>query len=289
MSSVTSTRGGVGTNASASARPRPPALTVWVVVAGLLLVPALLMFGKSAGMPTAEMLRHHVSLDNLTPALRGKVTDILFVPVGALVVVVFRLTLGLRVLGPFRSVLLAFALLATGAAVGVAFLAVTVGVLLLCRPLIKALRLPYFGRISIMLSTVAVAIVAGALVGSSLGYARLEEVAYLPVVVICLVGEAVARTVRREGVGSGTWRAVVTVLAAVLVALLVSLEPLRTRFAEYPELIFLPIAGIVVVSRFLDFRLLASLNPKPEKRSRRTRDDDDPLDSDSSDDEDRDV
>ena len=215
------------------------------------------------------------------PRRRGSRTtrwaNILFVPIGALVIVVFRLTLGLRVLGPFRSVLLAFAFLATGAAVGLGFLVVTVVAPLLMRPLIKALRLPYFGRISIMLSAVSLVIVAGALAGSWLGYRRLEEVAYLPVVVVCLVGEALARCIRREGTPSGLWRAGMTALAAFSVALLASYQPLRDLLQRDPELVFIAVASIAVVARFLNFRILAGLNPKPRTAGQGADHDTDPL------------
>lgn len=259
-------------------RARPtarPTTGTWLFVGAVLLIPLLLALGKLDASPASGALREHVSLNAMSPELRDKVADILFVPVGALVVVTFRLTLGLRVLGPFRSVLLAFAFLATGIAIGIGFLIVTVAALVLARPLIKALRLPYFGRISVMLSLVAIAIGAGALVGSWV-YPKLEEVAYMPVVVVCLVGEALARAVRREGARSGLWRATVTVAAAATVALLASLQPLRDLLLGDPELVFVPIAAIVVVSSFLDFRLLAPLNPTPA-RSGRGADDDDPL------------
>ncbi|HJZ61654.1 MAG TPA: 7TM domain-containing protein [Miltoncostaeaceae bacterium] len=277
MSSLTTTAG----RARAAGRPkrrarRPPAVAVWLLVLGILLLPLLLSVGKMHSLPTSEVLTKHASLAHVDPALRSRVTDILFVPLGALVVVVFRLLLGLRVLGPFRSVLLAFAFLATGITVGLGFLAATVAALLVVRPVVNAVRLPYFGRISIMLSVVAVAVALGVIVGSWVSYRPLEEVAYLPVVVVCLVGEGLARTVRKEGMRSGLWRAAVTALAAVIVAGLASLAPLRNRLILDPELVFVAIALIVVVSRFMDFRLLAGLNPKARDRGS-ARDDPDPL------------
>jgi hypothetical protein len=43
-------------------------------------------------------------------------------------------------------------------------------------------------------------------------------VAYLPLVVVTLVAEAVATAIRSEGVRSGLWRAAMTALVAVIVA-----------------------------------------------------------------------
>jgi uncharacterized protein with transglutaminase domain len=218
---------------------------------------AVVTAARTSGLPTSAFLDEHVALTGMAPDVEHTLGDVVFVPIGALVVVTFRLVLGIRVLGPFRSVLLAFAFVATGIWTGLLFLALTIALLLGIRPLVRSLRLPYYGRISVMLSAVAVLIVAGALVGRALGDHAVADVAHFPIVVLCLVGEAVAREMRREGVASGLWRATATAAAAVVVALLASIAPLRDVLLRRPELLFVEIALIIVVARHGAYRLLA--------------------------------
>lgn len=243
---------------------RKPAQGVRPFLALTLGLPALLMLARLPGSPVAAALARHLSLTDMGVDLERVLGDIVFVPLGALVVVVFRLTLGIRVLGPFRSILLAFALLGTGILTGLLFLALTVAVLVLARPLIRALRMPYYGRISVMLSLVALMIVCGGLVGRWLGDADLADVAHFPVVVLCLVSEAVARELQREGVRSALWRVAATALVGVVVAGIGSLSPLRSALLERPELMLVQIALIVVVSRHAAWRLLAR-DPRPKR------------------------
>jgi hypothetical protein len=98
---------------------------IWPVLCILFGVPMALMAAKLSGLPGTESLAEHASLASMSEALRDKIVHILFVPFGALLVVLVRLTLGLRILGPFRSILLAIAFQVTGILFGLAFLTLT--------------------------------------------------------------------------------------------------------------------------------------------------------------------
>jgi hypothetical protein len=238
----------------------------------LMLAPALLIaVGRAHALPSSAVLDRHLSLTNSPPVLQHTLGDILLVPIGALTVVVFRLSLGIHVLGPFRSILLAFAFLTTGIALGLLFLAVTVLILVLARPAIKRLRLPYFGRVSVMISAVALVMVVGTLSSGWLQSPSLRNVAHFPIVVLVLVGEKVAVTIRRQGSLTGIWRASTTALVGVVVTGIGSVPGLPTFLLGHPELLLVEIALIGIVSTLCNWRLLESVNPRP--RQPRERDD----------------
>ena len=125
-------------------------------------MPALILVVRYPGLPSSEFLEHHLSLATLPVRVQRRIGDVLFFPLGALLVVFVRLTLGLRVLGPFRPVLIAIAFRIAGIAFGVAFLCLTIGILVGIRPQVKSLAMPYFARVSVMLSAVSAIIVARA-------------------------------------------------------------------------------------------------------------------------------
>jgi hypothetical protein len=233
------------------------------------LVPAVLVaVGRWNALPSSAFLARHVSLTTTPIGVQHALTDILLVPIGALLVVIFRLTLGIHVLGPFRSILLAFAFVATGLASGLIFLAVTVVILVVARPFVTALRLPYFGRVSVMISAVALVMVVGTLAGGWLQSTSLINVAHFPIVVLVLVGEKVAVTIRRAGVRCGVWRAATTASIGVVLTGIASIPGFDRLLLGHPELLLAEFAPIVLVSIFGNWRLLAGLNPKPMRAIR---------------------
>jgi hypothetical protein len=234
----------------------------WLLLA-LFGIPCLLMLAKSPRSPISTWLIEHASLVSLPAGLQHKLTHILFVPLGAILVVLVRLTLGLRVLGPFRSILLAVAFQATGAVLGLVFLAVTIAIVASIRPLLRAMALPYFGRITVMLSSVAVLITLGVMGSQWFHVGSLQSIVYFPIVVLCLVADAFARTASKEGLRSALWRAGTTALTAVGLAALADHPQLTQHLLLYPELLVLQIGCIIVISRYMNWKCLEWLNPAP--------------------------
>ena len=241
--------------------PNKPPLPLWTYVVFLAL-PLLLMVARTPGLATAEWMAENLSLSSLPSDLTRRLQHILFVPIGALAVVFVRLTLGLRMLGPFRSILLAVAFQRTGVTVGMTFLVITTATVLWLRAAIRGLHLPYFGRIMVLLSGVAVMMLMGVMVGSWLEFQPAQTVVFMPIVVLCLVADAFARTLDREGLRSALWRGSVTVLVAVILSTIVRVPVVNRLLMNYPELVLAQIGAIIFVSRPLAWRLFDDLNPR---------------------------
>ncbi|KKM19075.1 hypothetical protein LCGC14_1659330, partial [marine sediment metagenome] len=182
-----------------------------------------------------------------------------------------RLTLGIRILGPFRSILLAVAFQITGIGLGLVFAALVIGVIVAIRPILRSIRLPYFGRVSVILSAVALIFILAMLLSVWLGHAWLRSVAYFPIVVLSLTGEGFARTLSKEGVRSALWRGGATVLLAVLIALIARTPTFGRVLIAYPELLIAQMVSIVAISEYLNWRLLEGLNPMPVNRTRASK------------------
>jgi len=233
-------------------------------------LPLLIIIGKWSVLPTCGLFERLFSLADMPGKMDSRVAYILFVPFGATLVVFFRLVLGIRLLGPFRSILIAIAFQITGIMPGLVFLAIVVGAVVLIRPQTKAIRLPYFARVSVILSAVASIMILVLLSGAWLDIESLCRLAYFPIIALCLTGEGFARTLSKEGLKSAAWRGAATVLVAVIITFFSQIEGLRSMFLYYPELLFCQIGCIVVISEFFDLRLLSFMNP-PKKKSRSNR------------------
>lgn len=223
---------------------------------------ALLLVARLPFLPTADLLNRHLMLTTAPPPLHSVLTNLMLVPVGGMAIVLVRLTLGIRILGPFRAILLAFAFLITGIVTGLLVLAATLGVIIALRPLLRALQLPYFGRVAVLLSAVALVMLAGVLSGVWLDLVALRQVAYFPVVVLCLLADAFAIAWAKEGRTSALWRGATTAAVAVVLTLVAGLPGFRELLLRYPELLLAELACILLIARYGDWRLFEWLNPK---------------------------
>ena len=239
----------------------------------VLVVPLLVTLGKCSFMPTSEFLNWAISLGDLPVGMHKRLLYVLTVPMGAILVVLCRLTLGIRLLGPFRSILLALSFGITGIWMGIVFMAVVVGTITGIRPALKAMKLPYFARMSVILSVVSVVIIATIILGcrlqvgdlNILGWhldaSDLKNVAFFPIFVLCLVGDAFARILTKEGLRSALWRATMTVFVGVVLTWLFMIPGLKQLLLDYPELLITQVGLIVVIAEYFDLRLLRWMNP----------------------------
>ncbi|MEZ4651350.1 MAG: 7TM domain-containing protein [Candidatus Eisenbacteria bacterium] len=252
-------------------RKRMTKVRVWTLVLTIG-IPLVIIALKHSPWAIAEPLRELLSLAGTGDEIRGRVGNVLLVPLGAAIVVFFRIALGIRVLGPFRSVLLAMAFQVTGIPLGIFFLGLVIAVIVAARPVIRKLRLPYFSRLSVTLSTVAAIIMMTLVFARALGLESLGRAAYFPIVVLALTADGFARTLRREGKRSALWRGSMTALVAVLITALARVPTVLSLVVHYPELLLAEIGGMILISYFLGFRALAFLNPPlPKKRKKKGR------------------
>lgn len=257
------------TRADAKAQRRAAAKWQSLRVAGLLVGAAgAIALTKLSGLPGSDTLAGWVSFEQLPQELQHRASHLLLAPVGALAVVIARTTLGIRVLGPFRSVLLAIAFAMTGPVIGLTFFSLVIAVVVSARRPLKSLRLPKFARSAFMLSLVASVIVLAMLGGLALGWRSIESVAYFPVVVLTLTGDAFAMTMRREGARSAFWRAAATALVALVICGVGAIPGVRHTLIRSPELILIVLAIIIFASKWAAFRVFEHLNPASARRNK---------------------
>ena len=233
----------------------------WLAPALLVLVAGGVAAYDVLGLPGGGSLRATLDLSGASPEEQGRLGELLLVPLASLVVVLVRLGLGLRMLGPFRPILIAIGLNAAGVVPGlVVFGIVTCGVVLV-RPALAGGWLPYFGRISSLLAAVVAGVLALVLLGRALEFEVLSRAGHLPIVVLCLASDGFARALANEGVASALWRAGVTLACAFLVLGLLAVPGLEAALLRWPELVLVEVAALLVVPQALDLRLLEHWNP----------------------------
>jgi D-alanine-D-alanine ligase len=201
------------------------------------------------------------SLRNIAPVDRDYVIYVLFVPTAAVLITLARLTFGIRVIG-FRAILIAVGFQQTGIVPSLVLILVVVLVVLGVRPFLVRTRLPYHARAAVILSISVVILLSALLVAPWVRSETIWSMAFFPVIVLGLLTEGIAKTIDRDSPLTALWRATMTIAIALALAGISQLPFLREITIEFPELVLTQIVMIVLISEFLDLRLLHDWDAK---------------------------
>jgi len=241
-------------NAAANAGSR----TDWLLIA-LFALPLGIALAKLPMLPTSSVFTSFFSLADLPPEFRKSAESVLFVPLGAVVVVLFRLTLGVRMLGFFRPILIALAFDLVGIPVSLAFLLFVLVIIVALRPLLTTDH--NHSRLAVLLSLAAALMFAPLMAGRWWDVAWLREIAFFPVIALCLTCESFAKVLVRNGVREALWRTSTTVLSAGVIVALTAVPGLLDFFLRFPELLLVQAGCILLINKYLNFRLFEGANP----------------------------
>jgi hypothetical protein len=225
----------------------------------LFVMPLAVAAGRLPFLQTSPFLVDHCSLAHLPDKFRGAIENVLLVPLGALVVVIFRLTLGVQMLGLFRPILLAIAFNIIGVPISTGFLVAALTVIVLLRPALNADH--NYARIAIMLSIAAALLLIPLILGRWLDVEWLMKIADFPIIALCLTCESFAKVLDGHGIREAIWRTLTTAAAAVVIMGLTTMSGVLDLFLRFPELLMAQAGCIMLISRYLNIRLFEGAQP----------------------------
>ncbi len=196
-----------------------------------------------------------LSLYRLPVGWQSVLRVLLLMPLGALVVAIFRNLVGVKTYGTFMPVLLALALRGFPLHLGLALVAVVILLGYMTRFALERLRLLMVPRLSIVLCIVVIAVVLFALTGQDTGISALFAGALLPIVILTMLIERVYITTSEEGAREALLRAFWSVGVAA------AIHPIfRSAHAEYlmfsfPELVVVVMGLLVWIGGYMGYRV----------------------------------
>jgi D-alanine-D-alanine ligase len=196
-----------------------------------------------------------VTLEWVPKVERHAVIYVMLLPTAALLITLARLTFGLRVLG-FRSVLIAVGFQEVGLGPSLLLIAVVLGVIASLRPWMRRIRLPLYARVSMILAITAGIQILFLMIGSWQRSHMMFNLAFFPVIILAMMAEGIAGTLDQNRPATAAWRLGWTLALALLLYAIMNYGPFLKLLLRAPELMILQIVGIVLISEFLDFRLL---------------------------------
>lgn len=222
----------------------------------------ILMTLRSVKGPVGDWLSRWASFEDLPEATQLHVDDLLLVPAASVAVVFCRVALGLRMLGPFRPILIALAFYQTGVLAGSIFMATVLVIVVGLRPGLPNGLLPYFGRLSVLLSCVVLVELVALLLGHHLQSEHVLQAAVFPIVVLCLSADGFARVLSKSGLRPAVWRGCVTIGIAATISTIGGIDEVADFLMKFPEFILVEIALIMFISTRMKWSLLEAIQPK---------------------------
>jgi transglutaminase-like putative cysteine protease len=180
---------------------------------------------------------------------------ILMLPVGALVVVLFRNVVGMPTFGTFLPALLAAAAGETGAGWGVVAVVVVVAAVAAVRWGVQRLELLHSPTLAILLAAVVFTLLTTSMVAERLSILPLTKVTLFPIAVLAICAERFYLSLTEHG-GRAASKELAGTLAVMLACYVVMNSlALQVLVIGFPEILFLVLAADVYLGRWVGMRL----------------------------------
>ena len=193
---------------------------------------------------------------------------ILLVPIGTLVVAIFRILIGLRTSGTFMPILIALAFIQTTLLWGLLLFLIVVGAGLYIRFHLARLNLLLIGRISAVV-TVVIGLMSGiSILSYKLGLNQILTVTFFPMIILSWTIERMSILWEEEGPREVAIQGGGSLLVATAAYLLMSNQLVAHLTFNFPELLLVQLALILLIGQYTGYRLteLRRFRPLLENR-----------------------
>jgi hypothetical protein len=185
---------------------------------------------------------------------QNSIKTLLLIPVGALVVAIFRTIIGVPTFGTFAPVLLALAFHEISFTVG----AFCVTVVIFCgwglRRVLDELKILVIPRLSIIVTMVVGLMLALMVIGYHVGIQKMVYVSLFPMVIITWMIERFSVIEIEDGTKAAFTAAAGTTLVAIFAYYPMKWKLLRAYLFTFPELLLVIMAALLLLGRYTGIR-----------------------------------
>jgi hypothetical protein len=198
---------------------------------------------------------HEWSLFSLPVEAQEVFRVILMIPLGALIVSIFRNIIGIRTFGTFMPVLIALAFRNTKLGWGLVLFSMVITLGLVSRWYMDRLRLLLVPRLSVVVTVLVIILAIGSLIGHHAGTYRILAVALFPMVIMTMTIERLSIILMERGASDAIKVSLGTLLAATFGYFAMSIVTVQDFFFAFPEVLFALIGVQILMGRYTGYRL----------------------------------
>lgn len=180
---------------------------------------------------------------------------ILMLPIIATIIAIARQIGGIKAFGIYAPSIIALSFIVTGIKFGLLFFFVLLATGTLTRLIAKRFRLLYMPRIALVLTAVALSILAVFLGAGATGQTGLLGISIFPILIMTVLTEQFVAVQIEKGARTAIRLTVETLGLSILGYYVVSWDTLKDLILGFPELIFLVILINIVIGRWAGLRL----------------------------------
>lgn len=180
---------------------------------------------------------------------------LLLVPIGALVVVLFRVFIGIRTSGTFMPVLIAMAFMQTTLLTGVGLLTTLVIVGLWIRSYLSQLDLLMVSRIAAVLIVVVMLMAVLSVVSYKLGLEQMLNMTFFPMVILAWTIERLSITWEEDGPREVAIQGLGSLTVAIVAYLAMTNALIGHLSYNFPELLLAILGIILLLGQYSGYRL----------------------------------
>nr|MBP7323528.1 UUP1 family membrane protein [Deltaproteobacteria bacterium] len=198
---------------------------------------------------------HEWSLFSLPVETQQVFRLILMIPLGAVVVSIFRNLIGINTFGTFMPVLIALAFRNTRLGWGLLLFSMVIILGLASRWYMDRLKLLLVPRLSIIVTVLVIILAVGSIIGQHVGVYRIMAVALFPMVIMTMTIERLSLLLMERGWQEALKVSMGTLAVAVFSFFVLSIHQIQEFFFAFPETLFALIAVQVLLGRYTGYRL----------------------------------
>ncbi|MGI9285785.1 MAG: UUP1 family membrane protein [Pseudomonadales bacterium] len=216
------------------------------------------------------------SIYSLPLAEQNAFKSILLVPIGALVVVVLRLLVGLKTSGTFMPILIALAFIQTSLVAGVLIFLLVVGTGLIIRSYLSRLNLLLVARISAVIIVVILIMASMSVLSIKLGIDKALTVTFFPMIILAWTIERMSILWEEDGPKEVLLQGGGSLLVATIAYLCMTNRTVEHLTFNFPELLLILLGVILLLGQYTGYRLseLRRFHPMVEQANTRQNADD---------------
>lgn len=196
------------------------------------------------------------SIYSLPVAQQGMFKGLLLIPIGALVILLLRVLIGIRTSGTFMPILIALAFMQTTLLTGLITFIAVVGIGLWIRFYLTYLNLLLVARITAVVIVVILLMAALSIVSYKFGFDQFLSVTFLPTIILAWTIERMSILWEEEGGHEVLIQGSGSLLAAILAYLVMTMELVEHLTFNFPELMISLLGVVLLLGKYTGYRLV---------------------------------
>ncbi|MDP3980120.1 MAG: 7TM domain-containing protein, partial [Chlamydiota bacterium] len=180
---------------------------------------------------------------------------LLLIPIGALIVVLLRVVIGVETFGTFSPILLAFAFREVSLWIGLLYVSIIVICGWFIRLLLEKLKILIIPLLSVLVTLVVIFIIAIMIVSFNLGLWKHLYISLFPIVIITWLIERFSVSQIEDGTATAFKTIGGTIIVSMIAFYCMKINFLKDTLFTFPELLLLVIAVQLLLGRYTGIRL----------------------------------